>query len=56
MTRKNLTKITPQLLLIFCLLKKKETYPVSISKNSSKREKKFTLLMIPNGEVGIIWQ
>ena len=33
-----------QWLLIFCMIKKKKTYPVYVSKRSPK----FTILMIPN--------
>ena len=44
---KHLRKIIRQLLLIFCILKKKEIYPAYISKIKSNYEKKIILLMIP---------
>ena len=35
---------------MFCMLKKRNIYPACISKHNSKREKKVTPLMIPNGK------
>ena len=47
MIEKHLRKIIQQLLLIFCILKKKEIFPAYISKHYSNREKQIILLMIP---------
>ena len=49
MTGKHLRKIIRQLLLIFCILKRK-IYPAYISKHNSTLEKQIILLMIPNEE------
>ena len=35
---------------MFCMLKKKKTYPAYVSKHNSNREKQAIFLMIPNGE------
>ena len=48
MIKKRLRKAIQQLLLIFCILKKKEILPAYISKHNSTREKQIILLMIPN--------
>ena len=47
---KKLRKIIEQLLLMFCMLKKKKTYPAYVSKHKSNCEKQVISLMIPNGE------
>ena len=39
-----------QLLLMFCILKKKEIYTTYISKTNSNCEKQIIQLMIPNEE------
>ena len=39
-----------QLLLIFCMLKKKKIYRAYVSKNNSNSEKQAILLTIPNGQ------
>ena len=46
---KTLRKIIQQLLLIFCILKKKKS-PVFISKINSNSQKQIIILMIPNEE------
>ena len=48
MTGKCLIKIIQQLLLIFCILKKKEIFRAYIPKHNSTREKQIIILMIPN--------
>ena len=48
---KNLRKIMWQLVLMFCMLKKKKIYPAYVSKHNSNREKQVILLMISNGEI-----
>ena len=45
-----LRKIIYQLLLIFCMLKKKKIYPAYVSKHSPNCEKQVILLMFPNGK------
>ena len=35
---------------MFCMLKKRNIYPVYVSKHSSSSEKQVIPLMIPNGE------
>ena len=35
---------------MFCMLKKKKTYPAYVPKHNSNREKQIILLMIPNVE------
>ena len=35
---------------MFCMLKKKNTYPVYVSKHSSNHEQQVILLIISNGE------
>ena len=50
MIGKNLRKIIEQLLLMFCMLKKKKMYTAYVSKFSSNCENQVFLLMIPNGE------
>ena len=57
MSGKRLRKVIRQLLLIFCVLKKKK-YPAYISKHDSPVKKQIILLMIPNEEEkgGIILQ
>ena len=35
---------------MFCMLKKKKTYPAYVSKHNSNREKQAIFLMIPSGE------
>ena len=50
MIGKGLRKITQQLLLLFCMLKKKEICPAYISKINSNYEKQIVLLMIRNEE------
>ena len=51
MTGKRLRKIIYQLLLIFCVLKKRNIpYPAYISKNNSTRKNQIILLMILNEE------
>ena len=46
---KNLRKMS-QLLLMFCMLKKKKIYPVYVSKNILNREKQVILLLTVNGK------
>ena len=46
----NLRKIMQQLLLIFCMLKKKKIYPVYVSKPNSNWEKQVILLIISNAK------
>ena len=50
MIEKKLKKIRQQLLLTFCMLKKKKLCPAYISKHNSIREKQVILLTISNGE------
>ena len=50
MIGKGFRKITQQLLLIFCILKKKEIIPAYISKHNSTHDKQKIVLMIPNEE------
>ena len=49
MIGKNLRKITKQLLLMFCMLKRKNITSL-LSNNNSNCEKQVLLLMIQNGE------
>ena len=35
---------------MFCLVKKKKTYPAYVSKHNSNHEKQVVHLIIPNGE------
>ena len=46
----NLRKIMQQLLLIFSMLKKKNIYPVYVSKPNSNWEKQVILLIISNAK------
>ena len=55
MIGKRLRKIIQQLLLIFCVLKKKKTCSAYISKINSNCEKQITLLMITNEEKEGLW-
>ena len=55
MIGKRLRKIIQQLLLIFCVLKKKKTCSAYISKINSNYEKQITLLMITNEEKEGLW-
>ena len=51
MIGKTLRKIVYQLLLMFCMLKKKKHIcPACVSKHNSNREKAFIFLLIPNRE------
>ena len=49
MIGKNLRKIMQQLLLMFCMLKRK-IYPAYVSKHNSNRGKQVIFLMISNGD------
>ena len=39
---------------MFCMLKKKKIYPAYVSKHNSNREKQVIILIILNGNDGII--
>ena len=48
--QKNLRKIIDQWLSMFCMLKKKKTYPACVSKHYSNYEKQVIILLNPNGK------
>ena len=50
MNGKNLREIIEQLVSMFCMIKKKNTYSAYVSKQNSNREKQIILQTIPNGE------